>query len=255
MKNKVFLAFILLKYIQFSSSQLFKPLNTMDIFLNDYRPARPSNNVGVLSNQGCIHENQKPKVPTYPGYSIIPTYVPQTKISLPYPMATTTKAPLHISTPYVTSNKPNKEVFPKKYSSSSDDNEAADDDEDDDDEEDEYEDYDEEEIGNEKDRHKVNKSKFNSDFCNANQARKCELCIQNNRKLNAKTKIWKKMDTNLEDNETPVGEIRKEDESGLDLQNARQEFFNKFRKGLDTSGYSSKLHKDELFKDHIFYDA
>lgn len=149
---------------------------------------------------------------------IYPNYEPG--FVLPYPFVSTTKKPLHISIPSIV-DKAKKDLYPKKYKQEEDEKDEDDDD---------YEDYEEDD--------KETEGYDPDDYMKYN----CELCL--------KRKIRRRSDDIDEKESLKTGK-----ESKTDVELARDGFYKKYKKGSNTNGYSSKLHKDELFKDHIYYDA
>lgn len=215
-----------------SVSQFIQPMRTMDIYLKDFKSNNPLNKVQDRSANGCPNDHMKKLTPMLPKY--------EPSLSLPYPMIATTRKPLHISTPYIV-GKPSKDVYPKKYVASEDDGEE---------DEDEYEDY-EEDDDDDKQGSGNNtpepgaKIKFDPDKYNLDYFKKtCGMCMRADRKIRRRS----------DEREKPFEELQTGNESEKSVESARDGFYKKYKKGSDTNGYSSKLHKDELFKDHIYYD-
>lgn len=219
-------------------------MKTMDIYLKDFKPIKPTIKVEERSNNDCPNDNIKKAVPSYPTYSMLPKYEPS--LALPYPMIATTKKPLHIITPYLV-DRPAKDLYPKKYPSSYfASKEEEDDDEDDDDE---YEDYEEDDGNNNPGTETNTKNKFDPDAYVDYIKKNCGMCLKAERKIRRRNYDIK----NIE--ETEMDDPKTGKESQVDVDSARDGFYKKYKKGSDTNGYSSKLHKDELFKDHIYYDS
>lgn len=247
MKYKLIVLVVLFKCYDISKSQNLQPSRTMDIYLKDFKPIKPMIKMQERASNGCQNDNTKKTTPSYPAYSILPKYDPS--FSLPYPMVATTKNPLHILTPYVV-DKPSKDVYPKKYPSSYFASKEEDDDGDAEEDDDEYEDYEEDdgsrESGNKKSGSDSN-TKFDPEKYMDYIKKNCGMCLKAERKIRRRSDDIR----NIDDKEV----LKKGNESQADMELARDGFYKKYKKGSDTNGYSSKLHKDELFKDHIYYDS
>lgn len=233
--TKSIILVVLFECYKISVCQFFQPPKTMDIYLRDIKPGKPIFNVANRSNRnGCLNDNTQKITPTDPVYSLTPNYKPS--FALPYPMIATTKKPLHISIPFIV-DKPKKDSYPKKIPSNDfalkDDEDDNDDAEEDDD--DEYEDYEEDDVTHENDKNNSETKAHNKDKFDPED---CRICLKAERKMRRRSDY-----------------IQTGKESKTDMELARDGFYKKYKKGSDTNGYSSKLHKDELFKDHIYYDS